>query len=79
MIVKPESLSINGQSLLQCLHELLLDKCSKLIVNGYISEEIDDMITFIIMFKVLLINYCYYLFASLQMYMYYSHMLLVLV
>ena len=29
------------------LHELSLAECSQLIVNGCISEEIDDMITFI--------------------------------
>ena len=45
--VKPEPLSIKRQSLLQCLHELSLAKCSQLIVNRFISEEIDDMITFI--------------------------------
>ena len=45
--VKPEPLSIKRQSLVQCLHELLLVKGSQLIVNGFISEEIDDMITFI--------------------------------
>ena len=45
--VKPEPLSIKGQSLVQCLHELSLAKCSNLIVNGFNSEEIDDMITFI--------------------------------
>ena len=45
--VKPEPLSINRQSLVQCLHELSLAKCSQFIVNGFISEEIDDMITFI--------------------------------
>ena len=45
--VKPESLSIKRQSLVQCLHELSLAKCSQLIVNGFISEEIDDVITFI--------------------------------
>ena len=33
--------------LVQCLHELLLVKGSQLIVNGFISKEIDDMITFI--------------------------------
>ena len=47
MIVKLEPLSIKGQSLIQCLHELSLAKCSQLMVNGFISEEIDDMITFI--------------------------------
>ena len=31
----------------KCLHELLLVKGSQLIVNGFISKEIDDMITFI--------------------------------
>ena len=45
--VKPEPLSIKRQSLVQCLHELLLVKGSQLIVNGFINEEIDDMITFI--------------------------------
>ena len=45
--VKPEPLSIKRQSLVQCLHELSLAKCSQLIVNGFISEEINDMITFI--------------------------------
>ena len=45
--VKPEPLSIKRQSLVQCLHELSLVKGSQLIVNGFISEEIDDMITFI--------------------------------
>ena len=45
--VKPEPLSIKRQSLVQCLHELLLVKGSQLIVNGFISKEIDDMITFI--------------------------------
>ena len=46
--VKPEPLSFKRQSLVvvQCLQELSLAKCSKLIVNGFISEEIDDMITF---------------------------------
>ena len=45
--VKPEPLSIKRQSLVQCLHELLLVKGSQLIVNGFISKEIDDKITFI--------------------------------
>ena len=45
--VKPEPLSIKRQSLLQCLHELSLAKCNQLIVNGFISEDIDDMTTFI--------------------------------
>ena len=45
--VKSEPLSSKGQSLVQWLHELSLAKCSQLIVNGCISEEIDDMITFI--------------------------------
>ena len=45
--VKPEPLSIKSQSLVQCLHELSLVKGSQLIVNRFISEEIDDMITFI--------------------------------
>ena len=45
--VKPEPLCINRQSLVQCLHELSLAKCSQLIVNGFISEEIDDMVSFI--------------------------------
>ena len=45
--VKPEPLSIKRQSLVQCLHELSLTKCSQLIVNGIISEEINDMITLI--------------------------------
>ena len=45
--VKPEPLSIIRQSLVQCLHELSLAKCGQLIVNGLISEEIEDMITFI--------------------------------
>ena len=45
--VKPEPLSINRQSHVQCLHELSLAKCSQLIVYGFISEEIDDMFTFI--------------------------------
>ena len=38
---------LKRQSLVQCLHELSLAKCSQLIVNEFISEEIDDMITFI--------------------------------
>ena len=41
------TLSIKRQSPVQCLHELSLAKCGQLIVNGFISEEIDDMITFI--------------------------------
>ena len=45
--VKPEPLSIKRHSLAQCLHELSLAKCSQLLVNGFIGEEIDDMITFI--------------------------------
>ena len=45
--VKPEPLSIKRQLLVQCLHEPSLVKGSQLIVNGFISEEIDDMITFI--------------------------------
>ena len=46
--MKPEPLSIKRQSLVQCLHELSLVKGSQyIIVNGFISEEIDDMITFI--------------------------------
>ena len=45
--VKPEPLSIKRQSLVQCLHVHSLAKCSQLIVNGFLSEEIDDMITFI--------------------------------
>ena len=36
--VKPEPLSIKGQSLVQCLHKLALIKSSKLIVHGLISE-----------------------------------------
>ena len=45
--VKPEPLSIKRQSLVQYLHELSLSKCSQLIVNRFIGEKIDDMITFI--------------------------------
>ena len=45
--VKPEPLNIKRQSLVLCLHELSLAKCSQLIVNGFISEEIGDIITFI--------------------------------
>ena len=45
--VKSEPLSIKRQSLVQCLHELSLAKCSQLIVNGCISDEINDIITFI--------------------------------
>ena len=47
--MKPEPLhvSIKRQSLVQCLHELSMVKGSQLIVNVFISEEIDDMITFI--------------------------------
>ena len=37
--VKPEPLSIKRQSLVQCLHELSLAKCSQLLVNGFINEE----------------------------------------
>ena len=73
--VKPEPLSIKRQSFGQCLHELLLAKCSQLIVNWFVSEEIDDLITFI--FSKL--NYCNYLFSSLLMYMYYGNLLIVLV
>ena len=62
--MKPEPLSIERQSLVQCLHELSLVKGSQLIVNGFIGEEIDFH-----MFKVIL-KYCYYLFGSLQMYVY---------
>ena len=40
-------LSIKKQSLVQCLHELSLAKCRQLIVNGFIGEEIGDIITFI--------------------------------
>ena len=77
--VKPELLSIKRQSLVQCLHKLLLAKCSQLRVTEFINEEIDDTITFIIMFKVILIYYCYYFFASLHLYMYYGNMLVILV
>ena len=45
--VKPEPLSIKRQSLVQCLHELSLAKCNQLIVNEFISKDIDDMTTFI--------------------------------
>ena len=41
--VKPEPQSIKS---VQCLHELSLAKCSQLIVNEFISKEIDDMIIF---------------------------------
>ena len=41
--VKPEPLGIKRQSLVQCLHELSLAICSQLIVNGFISEEINDI------------------------------------
>ena len=44
--VKPEPLSIKRQSLVQCLHELSLAKCSQLIVNGFISEEIEEITAF---------------------------------
>ena len=57
--VKPEPLSIKRQSLAQCLHELSLAKCSQLLDNGFMSEEIDSLI-----FKVILTNDCYYVFAS---------------
>ena len=40
--VKLEPLSIKRQF----LHELSLAKCSQLVVNGFISEKIDDIITF---------------------------------
>ena len=45
--VKPETLSIKRQSLVQSMHKLSLAKCSQFIVNGFIGEDIDDMITFI--------------------------------
>ena len=45
--VKPEPLSIERQSLIKCLQELSLAKCKQLIVNGFISEELNDMINFI--------------------------------
>ena len=45
--VKPDPLSIERQSLITCLQELPLAKCRQLIVNGFISEELDDMINFI--------------------------------
>ena len=45
--VKPEPLSIEKQSLIKCLQELSLAKCRQLIVNGFISKELDDMINFI--------------------------------
>ena len=45
--VKSEPLSFKRQSLVQCLHEQSLAKCSQLIVNGCISDEINDIITFI--------------------------------
>ena len=45
--MNPVPLSIESQSLVQCLHKLSLAKCSQLIVNEFISEEIDDMITFV--------------------------------
>ena len=45
--VKPEPLSVERKLLVHCLHELSLAKCSQLIINRFISDEIDDMITFI--------------------------------
>ena len=45
--VKPEPLSIERQSLIKCLQELPLVKCRQLIVNRFISKELDDMINFI--------------------------------
>ena len=42
--MKPEPLSIERQSLTKCLRELSL---AKLRVNGFISEELDDIINFI--------------------------------
>ena len=45
--VKPEALSIERQSLIKCVQELPLTKCRQLIVNGFISEELDDMINFL--------------------------------
>ena len=45
--VKPESMSIERQSLIKCLQELSLAECRQLIVYGFISEELDDMINFI--------------------------------
>ena len=40
---KPEALSIERQLLVTCLQV----KCRQLNVNGFISEELDDMINFI--------------------------------
>ena len=37
---KPEPLSIKRQSLIKCLHELSLAKCSQLTVNGYIVRKL---------------------------------------
>ena len=45
--VKPESLSIERQSLITCLQELSLAKCRQLIVNVFNNEDLDDMINFI--------------------------------
>ena len=45
--VKPEALSIERQSRITCLQELSLAKCWQLIVNGFNSEDLDDMINFI--------------------------------
>ena len=42
-----EPLSIEGQSIIKCLQKLPLAKCDQLIVNGVISEELDDMINYI--------------------------------
>ena len=36
--------AINVYTYIKCLHELSLDKCRLLLVNGFISEELDDMI-----------------------------------
>ena len=61
--VKPEPISIKRQSLVQCLHELSLVKGSQLIVNGFISEEIDDMITFISVIIFLHHYRCIYIYS----------------
>ena len=57
--LQPEPLSI--KRLVQCLHELSLAKCSQLIVNGFISEEIDDMLLSYVQSninKLLLLSFC---------------------
>ena len=46
-LVKSVPLSIERQLLMKCLQKLSLAKCRQVIGNGFLSEELRDMINLI--------------------------------